>query len=155
MTRARNGDVLVEFHPAMELPIPAGCFPVSVTFAVTVVTHQGGVLFVYNGFRREWELPAGIIEPEETPQQAAIRELYEESGQAATPLSYAGVVLLHLAKSDTYELGCLYKGALTTLQPFVPNHETDRIMFLTPQQPCAEYVNEIGLKLASLVIDVV
>lgn len=151
MARARNGDELVEFHPVLELPVPAGRFSVPLTFACAVVKHQDAVLYVYNAFRNEWELPSGNLEAGETPHQAAVRELFEESGQVAPSLLYAGAVLLHLAKSDAYELGAIYTGTLESLRPFAANTETDRLMFWTPAQPISEYVNEIGIKLAELV----
>ncbi|MBX3081992.1 MAG: NUDIX hydrolase [Anaerolineae bacterium] len=151
MARARNGDELVEFHPMLELPVPAGRFSVPLTFACVVVKHQDAVLYVYNVFHNEWQLPAGNLEAGETPQQAAVRELFEESGQVAPSLTYAGVVLLHLARSNQFELGALYTGTLETLQPFAANTETDRLMFWTPAQPISEYINEIGIKLAELV----
>jgi 8-oxo-dGTP diphosphatase len=151
MARARNGDELVEFHPALPLPVPADRFPVPLTFACTVVMVQGAVLYVYNTYRGEWELPAGNIEVGETPHQAAIRELYEESGQHVTTLEYAGVALLYLANSQQYELGAVYTGRLEFLQPFATNIETDRLMLWRPAQPPAEYVNDLGLKLVELV----
>lgn len=151
LARARNGDELVEFHPHIALPVAADRFPVPLTFAALVITHQDGVLFVYNAYRGEWELPAGLIEPDETPHQAAIRELYEEAGQVVDSLDYAGIALLNLAKANIHELGAIYTGTLTTLQPFIANTETDRLMFWNPSQPSVEYVNELGLKLADLV----
>jgi len=149
--RARNGDELVEFYPMLELPVPAGRFSVPLTFACVVVKHQDAVLYVYNAFRSEWELPSGNLEAGETPPQAAVRELFEESGQTVSSLTYVGVALLHLARSDQLELGAVYAGTLDHLQPFAANTETDRLMFWTPAQPISEYVNELGIKLAELV----
>jgi len=38
-----------------------------------------------------WSLPAGAIEPGETPAQAVIREVWEETGLIVRPVSIAGV----------------------------------------------------------------
>lgn len=54
-------------------------------------------IMVKNG-TRGWELPGGSLEPGESPEEAALRELYEETG------------VLGIAKSIEYELiprGCV------------------------------------------------
>jgi 2,3-bisphosphoglycerate-dependent phosphoglycerate mutase len=83
-------------------------------YAVTVALWREGWVFVRHGDRATWETPGGHIEPGETPQDAACRELYEETGATAYQLweinSYRverdGVVsdgVLYLARID--ELG--------------------------------------------------
>ena len=39
----------------------------------------------------EWSMPAGAIDPGESPQEAIVREVYEETGLHVTPLKIAGV----------------------------------------------------------------
>jgi 8-oxo-dGTP pyrophosphatase MutT (NUDIX family) len=51
---------------------------------VTVTQYRFGVR------RRTVEIPAGIINPGETPEQAAIRELREETGFTSTRWKYLG-----------------------------------------------------------------
>ncbi|MFI7316991.1 NUDIX domain-containing protein [Streptomyces venezuelae] len=48
--------------------------------ALMALWHNGKVLMVFDRFRQSWELPGGMIEPGETPRQAAVRELMEETG---------------------------------------------------------------------------
>lgn len=50
--------------------------------AVAVVVREGSVLMVehVDAARRYWTLPGGGLEPGETPGQAALRELDEETG---------------------------------------------------------------------------
>ncbi len=50
--------------------------------AVAVVVRDRAVLMVehVDGGRRYWTLPGGGLEPGETPAQAALRELEEETG---------------------------------------------------------------------------
>lgn len=67
--------------------------------AGVVVERQGEILvvqqyrFVLN--RLSWEIPAGRVESGESPEQAAVRECYEESG----------VTCRHLSPLLDYQLG--------------------------------------------------
>jgi len=51
-------------------------------FATAVVLHEDGkqVLLHQREDFRIWALPGGTIEPDETPEQAAVRESLEETG---------------------------------------------------------------------------
>jgi ADP-ribose pyrophosphatase len=45
------------------------------------------------GRQPKYELPAGAIEPKETPEQAALRELAEETGYVAAQIIYVGTFI--------------------------------------------------------------
>ena len=49
-------------------------------FVVVCSFYQGRYLLSYHSGHRSWETQGGHIEKNETPEQAARRELYEESG---------------------------------------------------------------------------
>ncbi|MGH3798289.1 MAG: NUDIX hydrolase [Pseudonocardiaceae bacterium] len=75
-----DGNVLVDVRFVAEsdlglverrLPMPA---------SLIVVRFADSVLTLFNGWRRQWELPGGMREPGETARQAALRELGEETG---------------------------------------------------------------------------
>jgi 8-oxo-dGTP diphosphatase len=152
MTTARNGDRLIEFRPGTTLSISEGAFPVPLTFACVVAKHQGKVLFVYNPWRQEWELPAGGIHPGEQPEAAALRELHEETGQVAHSLQYAGLCLLHLKRGDQDELGAIYTCEIEMTQPFEANEEAASIMYWDLRSPVEGHINEIGHKLAEILL---
>lgn len=42
--------------------------------------------------QREWVLPKGHVEPGETPEQAAVREVHEETGLSAQVIAFMGTV---------------------------------------------------------------
>ena len=50
------------------------------TFAIMIAQHHGQWVMVRHRDRSTWELPAGHIEKGESPDEAARRELFEETG---------------------------------------------------------------------------
>jgi 8-oxo-dGTP pyrophosphatase MutT (NUDIX family) len=58
--------------------------------AAVVVNDQDEILLVRSP-RRGWEMPGGQVERGETPYEAALREVLEESGIEVTILGFAGV----------------------------------------------------------------
>ena len=74
--------------PANVVEISAGGFVVSKTdptlIALMARFNRGGKL--------EWCIPKGHLEPEETKEQAALREVFEETGLTAEITDYLGEV---------------------------------------------------------------
>ena len=61
---------------------------------VTVIARDraGRVLLVHDRDAGQWTLPGGIMEPDETPADAALRELWEESGARVELTALVGVI---------------------------------------------------------------
>ena len=78
----------VAFHEISEHDA-AGLSP---TYAVMMAHSRKGVVLVLSRFRKVWELPGGAIDPGESPREAAIRELVEESGCVAHATRWLGIV---------------------------------------------------------------
>jgi NAD+ diphosphatase len=60
---------------------------------VIAVEHEDRLLLVhqtYGPYQRNWELVAGFVEPGETLEGAAVRELWEETGLVLDQLAYTG-----------------------------------------------------------------
>ena len=58
-----------------------------------IVIYRGKILTLYKSYRNKyegWVLPKGTVEPGETYEQTAIREVYEESGVHGTIIKYVG-----------------------------------------------------------------
>jgi 8-oxo-dGTP diphosphatase len=148
--KARNGDELVLYRAEVTALDDYPDLPL--TFACIVARWQGAVMFVFNSWRQEWELPAGLMEAGETPAEAAIRELEEESGQRVSKVTYAGIALLRLSKGEL-EMGAMFTVDLEGLQPFTPNSEESGLMAwdLQSAPPSEGYVNELSIALAELV----
>ncbi|HYQ40725.1 MAG TPA: NUDIX domain-containing protein [Polyangiaceae bacterium] len=59
--------------------------------AALVRNEVGQILFMVRSDNGLWDLPAGAIDPGETPMQAIVREVREETGLIVEPTSVAGV----------------------------------------------------------------
>ena len=58
-----------------------------------IVIYRGKILTLYKSYRNKyegWVLPKGTVEPGETHEQTAVREVYEESGVHGTIIKYVG-----------------------------------------------------------------
>jgi 8-oxo-dGTP pyrophosphatase MutT (NUDIX family) len=59
--------------------------------AAIIRNEAGKILFLVRADNGLWDLPAGAIDPGETPAQAVVREVREETGLIVEPVSIAGV----------------------------------------------------------------
>ncbi|MFA8299400.1 MAG: NUDIX domain-containing protein [Hyphomicrobiales bacterium] len=76
-------------------------------FVVLFARHKDGWVMVRHKDRATWEFPGGHIEKGETTDEAARRELYEETGAkeySMKPICYYSVCINDTATS----YGCLY-----------------------------------------------
>lgn len=65
----------------------------TVLIAAAVVVHEGRLLLIRRAVAEGslvWQLPAGKVEPGESPQQAAVREAFEEAGVVVEPVLLLG-----------------------------------------------------------------
>ncbi|MEU9671151.1 NUDIX domain-containing protein [Streptomyces bobili] len=93
--------------------------------ALTALWHQDGVVMVRDRRRDGWEPPGGMLEPGETPRQAAVRELFEESGQEAhgPPPLYVGCAGFLVAPDRRAEYGALFTGRASHRRAFETGQE--------------------------------
>ncbi|MBO2457485.1 NUDIX hydrolase [Actinomadura violacea] len=129
-----TGNTLTAFLPAIDdaavpddAPMPA---------ALTAVWCGRQLLLVFNRFRRQWELPGGRIDPGETPRQAAIRELREESGLDLPDLALAGYARFRLTTPPRQEYAAVYIAEVPARHhDFVPNDEISAICWWDITKP--------------------
>lgn len=96
-----------------------------------VAIYQGKLLFTCHS-KRGWELPGGKIEPGETPEQAAVREAWEETGAIIKNMRQIGeyrvsgvetppfIKAIYLAQVES--MGKLPQGFETTEAALFPIH---------------------------------
>jgi 8-oxo-dGTP pyrophosphatase MutT (NUDIX family) len=95
------------------------------TVAVFVV-HEGEILLHFHRKLRMWLPPGGHIEKDELPDDAAVREVFEEAG--------IEVELVGERREDVAEPRQLFRPAGIQLENIGPNHEhIDLIYFAKPK----------------------
>lgn len=97
-------------------------------FAVALARRPpDGVVLVFNVYRKVWELPGGLIDPGETPREAAARELHEEAGATVDSMNWLGLVEVQDGASH---FGAVYRGEISSLET-VESDEVGAIAFWT------------------------
>ncbi|MFG3441598.1 NUDIX domain-containing protein [Nonomuraea sp. NPDC047897] len=123
-----DGNALLAFHPAGE-PVRRDDAPMPL--ALAALWHGDLLLLVFNRERARWELPGGLIDPGETPRQAAVRELREETGRQVEDLTFAGYARFALGAGRRIEYAALYAarvtGAVVAYDGFVPGAEISAV----------------------------
>lgn len=88
----RNGVKLARFVTFHDIEESERSTPGELRFAIMLARAPGGVVLVFNSYRKVWELPGGLIDPGESPAEAAARELREEAGCAAEGVQWRGIL---------------------------------------------------------------
>ena len=83
--------------------------------------------------RGNWQLPGGFIEPDETIEQAVVREVYEEAGVTAEVEAVLGLRSRHDAETGNGIYVVLLLKPLSG-EPKADGHEVDHAGFFTLDQ---------------------
>lgn len=128
------------------------------THSLVVTRHDGNKnLLVFNRYRQCWEVAGGMIDPDETPRDCAMRELHEESGIVClgNALQFVGAMKVLLQPSKFHaevrvEYGALYRVDVEQIVPFVENEEIVRAYWWDGCEAIGE-ISAIDQKLTELV----
>jgi 8-oxo-dGTP diphosphatase len=110
--------------PVTRLMPPGSLDDAELTYVVMGACYRGQWIFVRHHRRASWEMPAGHIEPGESPDNAAARELYEETGASGSTLKV--VSDYSVTVRDKTEYGRFYRAEVTRLGP-LPEYEIAEI----------------------------
>jgi 8-oxo-dGTP pyrophosphatase MutT (NUDIX family) len=144
-----RGNALVSLVPAAEDRPPTDA---PLPLALVALWHASRVLMVFDRLRQAWELPGGQIEPDETPRQAAARELLEETNHVAEgQLRFVGFARFILAPDQHAEYGALFTGqAGDASQLFQPNDEITAIRWWDLRESLPGQLQPLDAYLAEL-----
>lgn len=116
-----KGSQFLEFIHAYENEVHS-YQPLAGSFAAVKCDEK--YLLCYNIWRKQWEVPAGKREANESPKECAIRELYEETGQIVSDLEFKGLLKVKDNKLGYIKYNPVY---FAEIQPFRKNAETSGI----------------------------
>ena len=111
-----------------------------------VIKCNSKYLLCYNTLRKQWELPAGQREANETPKDCAIRELYEETGQRVLNMEFKGLLKVKNVINGVIKYNPIYFTTLEKLQPFRKNNETSEIRLWDLEEKIG-HIDEVDLKI--------
>ncbi|WP_232304079.1 NUDIX hydrolase [Pseudofrankia sp. DC12] len=143
-----DGNLLVAFHEVGEdadlrdAPLPASL--------VVLWSDDGRLLLVFDRRRQCWELPGGMIDPGETPREAAVRELREEAGYQVDDLLFAGFARFTLGPERRSEYAAVYAGRPAAGSPFIPNEEIAAVTWWDGTAPLGGRVQPLDVCLGQL-----
>jgi 8-oxo-dGTP diphosphatase len=98
-----------------------------------VVVRDGRVLLVHRDRYDDWSLPKGKLEPGETWEEAALREIEEETGVRATLGAYLGETRYEVAEGPK----TVRWWAMTTTDEAGTSDEVDAVRWATPDEASA------------------
>ncbi|MET9444406.1 NUDIX domain-containing protein [Streptomyces sp. NPDC006610] len=143
-----RGNSLISFARGGEAAPPQDAL---LSAALVALWRAGRVLMVFDRHRQSWELPGGSIEEGETPRQAVVRELLEESGQQPDErLRFIGYAQFVLAPDRRAEYLALYAGSCAEPRVFEPTEEISAIRWWDLLERLPGYVQPLDAYLAAL-----
>ncbi|MDN5352569.1 MAG: 8-oxo-dGTP diphosphatase [Clostridiales bacterium] len=95
-------------------------------YAIICAQYDGKWIFVRHQERRTWEIPGGHIKPNEAPDAAARRELYEEAG--AIKANVFSVCDYSVTFGDDTRFGRLFYAKVSELEETL-KYETAETVF--------------------------
>jgi 8-oxo-dGTP pyrophosphatase MutT (NUDIX family) len=147
--RDREGNTLVDIRFVTEDELAGMTIPAS----LVVVRHGDAVLMIFDSWRRQWELPGGMLEPGESARAAAVRELHEETGIYHPDLTFAAVAEFALTKPERRETLAIYRMRLAAAPRLTVNDEALDFLWWPPSTPVSTGMSPLDAEIARRVAE--
>lgn len=98
-----------------------------ITYSVIGCRYRGRWVFVRHRGKHTWEMPAGHVEEGETPEEAACRELAEETGAVLFDLHC--VATYSVEEQGVTGYGRLYFAEIKKMENFSDREEIEEVVF--------------------------
>ncbi len=148
----RAGNTLIEVRFVTEDELGRLVKQMAVPASLVVAMHAEAVLMMFDSRRRQWELPGGMREAGESPREAAVRELGEETGIYDVDLSFAAVAEFQLANPERRELLVVYRVQLQFMPRLTINGEALDFRWWSPLEPVNEDMSPLDAEIARRVV---
>jgi 8-oxo-dGTP diphosphatase len=122
--------------------------PLAGSFAVIKCGDK--YLMCYNVWRKQWELPAGRREGDETPKQCAMRELYEETGQKVLDMEFKGLLKSKKIITGEIKFNPVYFARTKKIQPFIENEEISKIKLWDLREEIG-YIDSVDIRILDFI----
>jgi tRNA threonylcarbamoyladenosine biosynthesis protein TsaE len=129
LAEKRNENLLLDFFPCAEDELADLDPRIPLPLSLMVAELGGQVLLVHHAWRREWELPGGLIREGETPREAAVREFWEETGTPAGDVEFVGVGTVQLGHERRIEYTAVYRTRLDEVGDLRTSDEIDQLQW--------------------------
>lgn len=100
--------------------------------------HKGRLLVINPTYKDTWEIPGGVVEKNESPREAAIRETYEELGLFCQPDRLLCIDFSDENETRTESLQFIFLGPEFTAEMIaaiqLPREELSEYRFLKPKK---------------------
>ncbi|ONI79859.1 DNA mismatch repair protein MutT [Actinosynnema sp. ALI-1.44] len=150
--RDRAGNVLVDVRFVAEDELANLAGHTAIPASLVVVVHANAVLMMFDGWRKQWELPGGMREHGEFPRQAAVRELHEETGIQGADLAFVAVAEFDLTQPARRELLAVYRTRLEVVPALVVNDEALGFRWWGLSQPVSDGMSPLDAEIARRVV---
>lgn len=147
------GNALVGFRAVTEEEMARLDRDVAVPASLIVVRHADDVLMIFDSWRRQWELPGGQREAGETTGQAAVRELFEETGIHGVTLTVAAAAEFELVEPERREILAVYRVRLPDVPQLVVNEEALDFRWWSPVESVDAEMSPLDAEIARRVVE--
>jgi len=141
----QKGDVFEELLDITEEQVEEINLDYPITHALVVAKNNEGFLLLFNGWKNNWELAGGMLEPGETLRECVIREMFEETNQTPGKIEFKGLMKFTL-RNGKIEYGGLFSADIEEKRPFEMNEEAQKIIFWDGIKDIG-YIDEIDKEL--------